>query len=56
MNREEGQMLMKAMRNKMKDLRKYSEFRAGGLIGNGSKMPKNCVSNQQRAKTKFEKS
>jgi len=54
-DRSDGQMIMRSLRNQMKDLRKYSEFRAGGLIGNGSKLPSNCVSNKQLAKNKFEK-
>ena len=56
MNRSDGQMMMRSLRNRLKDLRKYSEFRAGGFIGNGSKLPQNCVSNKQLAKNKFEKS
>tara|TARA_R100000005_G_C4915957_1_gene151495 strand:+ start:129 stop:389 length:261 start_codon:yes stop_codon:yes gene_type:complete len=46
-------MIKASVRNSMKDLRRFSENRAKGRIGNGSKMPSKCVSNQQLAKQKF---
>ncbi len=53
MDRATARVLVASLRNEMKDLKKFSQFRAGGFIGNGSKMPKNCISNKKLAKIKF---
>tara|TARA_R100001082_G_scaffold106966_1_gene80363 strand:+ start:1184 stop:1444 length:261 start_codon:yes stop_codon:yes gene_type:complete len=42
-----------SIKNSMKDMRQFSANRAKGRIGNGSKMPSKCVSNQQLAMKKF---
>ena len=46
-------MIKASIKNSMKDMREFSANRAKGYIGNGSKMPSKCVSNQQLAMKKF---
>jgi|TARA_R110000824_G_scaffold203888_2_gene388583 hypothetical protein len=46
-------MIKASIKNSMKDMREFSANRAKGRIGNGSRMPSKCVSNQQLAMKKF---